>query len=354
MKKTIVVNDIAASSGGGLTVLKEFYNAVIRSRKDIDWVFLLSEKHIEETENVKICILPKVKKYINRIVFDSFTGAKMINSFDPVVVVSLQNTVVYHCQGKKVTYIHQALPFQNIKKYSFCRKEEFGLACIQYLLGWRIKQSIKASDMNIVQSKWMKEAVEKKCSIKNVRQIYPNMPIIHRKAIYDTTNTFFYPTGNVSYKNNSLLISACKRMSAEGIDCSTVITIDKLEDVDNISYIGRIPINEVYEYYDKSCLVFPSYIETFGYPIVEARSVGSIILVSDCEFSHELLDGYENAYFFNPFDANELFNLMKNVATGFIKRKNVKNEFNLNTELEGCNNSWDQIVNEILLIALGK
>lgn len=351
-KTTIVVNDIAASPGGGLTVLKEFYDAVNRNRKDVSWVFLLSKRYLEETDNVKLVLLPNVKKHVNRIIFDSFSGAKVINSYEPSVVFSLQNTVVSHCMGRKVTYIHQPLPFQKTKQYSFLKKNEFWLACIQYLLGIKIKKGIKSSDLNIVQTKWMKNAVERLCKVTNVMQIYPNMPDIKNKAIYETTSSFFYPTGNALYKNNGLLINVCKKLLEEGVGFHAIITADQSEKIENIEFIGRISIDEVYKYYETSCLVFPSFIETFGYPLVEARAAGALILASDCEFSHELLDGYENVYFFNPFKEDELYELMKKVATGKIKRKRTKSSLNLISESSVYSNTWDQLVDEILEIAL--
>ena len=345
---TIVVNDIAASPGGGLTVLKEFYEAVKRSRDDINWVFLLSQDYLEETSNIKVILLPQVKNHLNRLIFDFFAGWKIINQFNPSVVFSLQNTVVYHTKGKKITYVHQPLPFQSYKNFSFLKKEEFGLACIQHLLGGLIKKSIKTSDLTIVQTKWMKEAVENQCNIKTVEQIRPNLPNVYQKASYTATSSFFYPTGNVSYKNNELLIKAAKQLAKEKIESSILMTIEKGEKTGNITYLGRISIQEVYNHYKDSCLVFPSYIETFGYPLVEARSAGSLILASDCAFSHELLDGYENAYFFNPFSEEELFELMRKVAIGEIQRRDTYESIH---SLDACN-SWDQVVNTIMQLAI--
>ena len=58
----IVVNDIAANTGGAMTVLRDFYNCVCKNDKDNQWIFLLSDRHFEETDNVKIIPMPKIKK----------------------------------------------------------------------------------------------------------------------------------------------------------------------------------------------------------------------------------------------------------------------------------------------------
>lgn len=82
-----------------------------------------------------------------------------------------------------------------------------------------------------------------------------------------------------------------------------------------IEFIGKISIDEVYEYYSKSILIFPSYIETFGLPLLEAKMHGSPILASDCAFSHEILDGHNKVKFFNPFRYEELASMVKSIIT---------------------------------------
>ena len=77
-----------------------------------------------------------------------------------------------------------------------------------------------------------------------------------------------------------------------------------------IDFIGSIDIEAVYDYYSKSILIFPSYIETFGLPLLEARKHESPILASNCAFSHEVLEGYDRVKFFNPFESRELGDLM--------------------------------------------
>ena len=72
------------------------------------------------------------------------------------------------------------------------------------------------------------------------------------------------------------------------------------------------------EYYTKGTLVFPSYIESFGYPMAEARQVGTLVLAADTPFAREVLADYKNAYFFDPFKPEELASLMGNAIRGDI------------------------------------
>jgi glycosyltransferase involved in cell wall biosynthesis len=79
----------------------------------------------------------------------------------------------------------------------------------------------------------------------------------------------------------------------------------------NIEFIGTITREQVYEYYSRSVLIFPSYIETFGLPMLEAKMHKTPMLVSDCPFSHEILDEYENVKFFRTEDETQLAGLME-------------------------------------------
>ncbi len=348
--KRILVIDTAASSGGAMTVLQDFYNAVCDSDADVEWIFLLSGHYLTEKENIKVIVRPELKSHIRRLVFDCITGRGFIKKINPNVVFSLQNTTLMGVTAPQVVYVHQSVPFQSTYRFSFFKKNERYMAVIQYLLGWFIKCSIRRANRVVVQTKWMKKAVISKCEISEdkVVQIYPTVNKIKKEnaCSYHTTNNFFYPTSNTYYKNINTLLDVCKKLDAEGLDFRLDITIGG-HNTDKIKYLGKISKEEVYRNYQKSCLVFPSYIETFGYPLAEAKACGALILASDCEFSHELLDDYPNAYFFNPFKGDELFNLMKNVLEGNVVKTKLKSA--------SCNvlfvNTWGLMIDEILRVS---
>ena len=311
-KKTILVVDIAASTGGALSILRDYYEKAI-SNFDNEYIFLLSDNYLEETSNVEIVILKKYKKWINRLFFDYIVGKKVINSFNPDVVLSLQNTCVHGLNIKQILYVHQSIPFQELKKFSIFKYKEFKLAIIQYFIGCCIKSSIKKADRVIVQTNWMKRAILKQCKIgeNKIDVVMPSLSlnnIVKAKNI-DSTK-FFYPTSDELYKNNELIYKAVKLLNDNGFyNFEIELTIDGIS-TKNIKKIGRIPREKVYKKYSNSILVFPSYIETFGLPLLEAKESGTIILASDTDFAHEVLSDYSKAYFFNPFDEYDLSRLM--------------------------------------------
>lgn len=343
----IVVNDIAASKGGALTVLKDFYSCVRENDTENEWIFLLGDNILEETDNIKIIALPHIKNSRKKkLRFDLFTGRKFINSLQPDVVFSLQNTLTFGVKAPQIIYLHHPVPFQKTKKFSFLKGSERSLAVYQHLIGRVIKKSVKKSDKVIVQTEWMQEAVIKQCRLpeEKVMRVAPTVADI---SIYNTDipfhpDRFFYPTAQPIYKNNGAIFKACELLNQKNIRCDVVLTLPPEHSKGDVRCVGRLPYGEVIEKYAESTLLFPSYIETFGYPMAEARKVGTIVLASDCPFSREVLAGYENAYFFDPFQPQELASLMERVIAGdIVKKASAKTE-------NKYSDSWQRILNEVL------
>ena len=308
----IVVNDIAASSGGALSVLTDFYNCVKDNYKDDEWIFLLGDNYIEETENIKVVLLPEIKNsHKKKLMFDFFTGRKVINDLNPDAVISLQNIITFGVDAPQMVFIHQALPFQDYRKFSFLKTSERSLAIVQYLIGIVIKLSAKFADLVAVQTRWMRRAVAKKANVKMKKIIVcpPEIKIENGGANPDA-KSFFYPTGTLIYKNNECIYEATEILNKEGInDFKIKLTLNK-ENTENFEFTGRLSREDVTEEYKKSVLLFPSYIESFGYPLAEAKRTGTIILSADTPVAKDALGDYKNAYYFDPFEPGQLADLM--------------------------------------------
>lgn len=356
----IVVNDIAASKTGALAILKDFYEYVKNNEFEHEWIFLTGGDYIEPVEGrIEVKVLSEVKKsQKNRLMFDLWSGRKYISSLKPDVVLSLQNTLttgkIYNGKNKvpQVLYVHQPLGFQKIKKFSFLKSEEREYAIYQYLIGAMIDASIKRADKVIVQTEWMKKAVCEKTriSVDKIQKVLPDIPDLSemKKGCWKN-NQFFFPSGEILYKNHECIIKAVALLNERGIhDFKVHFTLKGLSDVtnrtypdqyNNICWGGRVSREEVIEKYSEATLLFPSYIETFGVPLAEARQIGTLILASDTPFCHEVLNEYENVKYFNPFDEKELASLMEDVIEGRLIPKEV-----VKVGFEKDKNSYSEIV----------
>ena len=342
----IVVNDIAANSGGVLSVLKDFYQYVRDNDTENEWYFLVGGDFIKSTDRIHVIQLPEVKNsYLKRLSFDFLTGKKLINDLNPDVVFSLQNTITLGVKAPQVVYEHQPLPFQDAKNYSFIKASERRMAMYQHLIGKVIIHSVKHAAKVIVQTEWMREAVAEKCRIPASRivKIAPNVEDLgsFRVDIPRRNDLFFYPTSAVPYKNVACICDAAELLEKRGVPFEVRLTTSKQRETRAVSWIGQISREEVMRQFCEAALIFPSYIETFGYPLVEAAQMGAIVLAADLPFAHEVLGNYENAYFFNPFEPKALADLMEQVITGHIVRKEIFQKS------ENKVNNWSLVVDEL-------
>lgn len=337
----VVVLDYAASSGGALSILKDFYSYLVEKRDNNDWFFLVSEDGLSDTENIHILIKPK-KNWIDRMKYELWDGRKDIVKLQPDIVLSLQNTMPRGISAKKYLYIHQTIPFQKEKKFSFFRKNERIYAIYQYLIGTMIKESAKRADKIFVQTEWLRGELWKICGKNKLIEICtPTIEKIQFERGVFSNKYFIYPAAPIIYKNHKIIYEACQILRERGITDFRVEFTCTGENVLNIYYIGSIDRKELFKKYTEGTLLFPSYIESYGYPLAEARMQNTIVLAADCGFSHEVLYGYENAYFFPYNEAQKLADLMQDVIEGRIyPQKTV-------TDKKQDEQNWERILVEL-------
>lgn len=340
----IMVFNVPAESGGALTILENFYNEVKHSKDDIEWVFVLSAPKLEETDNIKVLNYKWVKKnWIFRLFFDYFIAPKIVRENSPDKIFSLQNVCIPKTNVKQILYIHQPLPFTQVK---FRLIKNPKLWVYQNLIGKSIYKSIKTADKIIVQMNWFAEECEKKVkgTIKKTIILPPKVSI--DKTIFENidynlahqkiTTKFFFPAGSYVYKNHEVIFKACEELKKRGITNYLVsFTLDGNENNHisklmkkkkklnlPIEFVGHLSKKEVYKEYLESILVFPSYIETFGLPLLEMRLLNGEIIAADTNFSKEILHNYNSANFFQYDDFRELANLMQRHINNLNRNNN--------------------------------
>ncbi|KQL36905.1 glycosyltransferase [Psychrobacillus sp. FJAT-21963] len=324
----IMVIDVPAESGGALSVLNDFYKEVVEhDSKDINWIFVLSTPALKETKKIKILNFPWIKKsWGHRFYFDQVIAPKLVKEYRIDKVFSLQNVVIPRVVCEQVLYVHQSLPFVD---YKFSFKENKLFWVYQKIIGKNIIKSIKKAEKVIVQTEWMKKACIEKTQIQASKiEVIPPIINVEIERYFESSekslSTFFYPASGLLYKNHQLILNACRDLkSRTNKHFEIILTLtgnenpyveDLYRQVQRehlpISFEGPKTRREVFELYTQSILIFPSYIETFGLPILEVRLHKGIIFAANTSFAKEILKGYENAKFFEVFDSKELSILM--------------------------------------------
>lgn len=336
----ILVYDVAAEEGGAVTVLKSFYEEFCRDKKN-EYIFVLSVCKLKEKPHIKVLNFPWIKKSpLHRLYFDHFVAGRLVKKYSVDEVLSLQNIELPHAGVPQTVYEHNALPFA---EYKFALTEAFRPWFSQQILGRMMKKSIRRAKKVMVQTNWMKEEIVRQCRIpaKKVEVRFPPVEMLPVKPYHPDTKkpVFFYPANGSAYKNHRTFLTACEILQNKGYTNYQVIwtitgkeneTVRSLKKEAKekrlpIRFAGPMPREALFELYAVSVLVFPSYIETIGLPLLEARHANARIVAADCLYARDCVGDYERAEFFPPLDSEKLADLLirylKGAESGLFDEK---------------------------------
>lgn len=307
MIKTIVVNATALESSGALTILQQFLDAI--PYNETNWIIFISDKIqiLNSKDNVRLAPVVNVKSLIRRFFWDTFGVKKWLKkeNIHPFASISLQNTgfrTGHHIPT--FIYYHQSIPFFK-HKWSFFNKRQRSLWFYKNIYPFFVQLYINQQTKIFVQLNYIKDEFVKmyKVPSTNVHVITPSFILPDKETIepdYLPENkiNLFYPATSYFYKNHAVLVEALK-MNPKIF--SLYVTVDRKDFFTEdkfIHYMGKISYSKVLAMYMAAdALVFPSYIETYGLPLLEAASLGLPILVSDLPYAREVLKGYEGVIF---------------------------------------------------------
>lgn len=361
MEKIIFVNNPAAINGGALTILKQFIvNVAQKSPKEYKfYIFCTYDLKEFESNNIKIINNIKAKSFKDRIIWD-FIGLRKWankNKIKPNLVISLQNTGILGFRDtNQFVYLHQSLPYYKEIKWNPFNKNERIYWFYRYIYKQIIHITIKKKYL-IVQNYWMKKKVVKdhKLDSSTVFVVKPSIEkILGISNNYIGTDTIklFYPASGEIYKNHVILIEALSKLISlnRNKKFKLYLTLDKASKNSSnlmniierynlkeyIEFLGVLDYSEIIRYYQESTIiVFPSYIETVGLPLIEAAQIGKPIVVSNLEYSREALSKYKGATFVKYNNCDEWVEAILNHID------NIK-LYDYNLDLN--NESWEKFI----------
>lgn len=321
--KTIVVCNPAAKSGGALIILEQFLSSIAQYDKENFYYVIASQNELKkyEKENIEIIIIEE-QNYFERIIWDNFKLKNYLKrkKITPDLFVSFQNTGVNLSKEiPQIVYFHQSIPLSS-EKWNLFKKDERLFWKYKNIFPFFIKQHLNKVKKIIVQTNWTRESFSKKFNynIDNILIIKPNVkiPSIEKvKNIAKPKFRIFYPATPFKFKNHQLILDALENIDND-FECIFTfsrgdnLVIDKkiinkgLED--KVKLIGEKNYQKILEFYKSADLVvFPSTIETFGLPLIEAANFGLPILAADKSYSREVLKGYSGVKFLDPCNSND-------------------------------------------------
>lgn len=306
MKRKIFIHAVNVHQGGGQVLL----NAIIRALPKNIPVTLCVDHRMPLPDKITPNILIKTvfPSYLKRYLAEWWlkgnvkTGDVVLCFGNLPPLFKLNGRVILFLQNRYLVDDAISLRWmENKVKIRLCMERIWLFNCLRNV------------DEVLVQTPSMKRLLKKRMTIAkpiNVRPFFENKiqisSSIQLKNIKINSNfDFLYVASGEVHKNHRKLINAWTLLAKDGIFPSLKLTIDKalfpelcdwIKKVKNLNQLnienmGSRSIGEVKALYKKaSALIYPSTMESFGLPLIEARLAGLPILASELDYVRDILD----------------------------------------------------------------
>lgn len=326
MSKIVMVNATSLASGGGLTILNQYIDFLDAHVEDgaVYYIFVPDTcKSDGKRGNIVYIKNSGNACYKNRSYWN-LVGMKKwckVNRIWPDELYSLQN---YFPLGfkrgikLKTLYLHQSIPFFEYR-WRLIKKDERILWFYKNIYYHLIKKSVKEADKVIVQTEWLKKRIADSLGC-DKNKIAVERPAVKKIDVEDYKCVeglrgkvrLFYPATEVLYKNHEVLYRAMDiivnhfkvddvalYLTLDQFSPAAAKYIEKFKLQNHVIPTGKLNYQQVVEYYKSiTALVFPSKIETFGLPLVEAQLFGLPIIASDMDLYREVIGDYKKSVIF--------------------------------------------------------
>lgn len=323
MKKAIIVNATAARESGARSILDQFISNIPAG---FEYVIFVDPSYDTDTnENIQLVKIDTTT-WFKRIKWDWHGINRWIkqHQIDPIAAVSLQNTAFRLKKSiPQFIYFHQAIPFYE-NAWNPLKKSQLKLWLYKHIYPFFIKATLNTNVTVFVQLDYIKQGFSQLFRHPK-EKIRVFSPTINKSNSIETidlpsdTINLFYPATAHFYKNHATILDALQLVSHPAVLYTTIPeTVSFAPDHTGLTVnLGKVSYDEIFTWYNSvDALVYPSYLESFGLPLIEAAMVGLPIIASDLPYAREALNGYPGAQFV-PFDnPNEWAEAINNIEKG--------------------------------------
>ncbi len=210
----------ASRIGGALTIYKQFLDHLKDEIGDDSYVVVVHKTMpMPKISGVEYLVVDTTRMW-NRIFFDFYKCKRLFKKkgIVPDVIVSLQNTGLFHARIPQVVYYHQSIPLYP-QKWSLLKKKERKLFYYKYIYPFFVRSTHNRKTDYVVQIPFINKGVVEKYGIPSdhVHTLFPDVESIDVDAIHayewsDSCAHFLYPANGASYKMHITLIKAIQRL----------------------------------------------------------------------------------------------------------------------------------------------
>jgi glycosyltransferase involved in cell wall biosynthesis len=309
----ILVNAINAISPGAFNLVYNFIDTLSKADSSNQYLILLPSDYGYETlnlsENMHVKYFKTRRlKILWYIYFYAVNFKRILEKYSIQSILCFGNFNPLKTGIPTLVLLHNAyyVDFKAISCLSFIERIRIRLGIVVFSM------TVKNTEKFIVQTAYIKnllatvwnipyEKIEVCSNPLSKNLSLNNKPLVERPDILKYKFGFLYVSRYYPYKNHDFVLKVAKMLQSKGIeDIIFLVTINDsikaarlfLEEIENLNLeatvinIGELPQYELNKWYQSSgALFYPSSIETFGNPLVEAMSFGLPVCVVDLPYA---------------------------------------------------------------------
>ena len=362
-------------SGGATRHLRNFLSAAGRIDTENRYIVCVNKDFKLNIKNEKVEVLPfDVTSKFFRFYWDQFEIRKLVRKFKIDLILSLLNFGCINPPVKQLNFQRGPTPFcrNYLKTLGF--KERIDISIRRRLL----YMTMKASEVIVTPSKTMRDMIRefysdiKESKFKVLHHAFDKEKFLHSNLLPEDvvkklndiepdTVKILYVSHLIPYKGYDIMIKAAKRLKELKKSFKFIVTMERSdwpEGYDRyLSLIerfglhkhflvfNRVPEDTVAELY-KQCdiFLFPSWCESFGFPMVEAMSLGLPVVAAGTPVNKEICGN--GALYYDPSDPHEAAEKIRiTMEDGELREKLRRDGF---LQIENSHSGWDDYTRKCL------
>lgn len=286
--------------GGG----KYIFDDIINNGSFINCVFIVDSRNIIQTEKIKDSKLIIINPTILHRLYSEFLLWKLSKNYNKVIILG-NLPPIFTIKCKVIIFFQNRL----ILNSKYPREHNLRNILKSYIEAKWLQFFSRDCHEFIVQTETTKDELQKKirCNAKIYKLGFKTNRFVnnfHKKNVSTANKNFIYIASGDLHKNHRNLIEAWKILAFKGIKCSLTLTIDetiypvittfinqaKEQFGLNIKNVGNISSNELTLLYQSShVLIYPSFVESLGLPLLEGRDFGLEILAPEVDYVRDIV-----------------------------------------------------------------
>lgn len=352
----ILIHALGAKMGGAMRHLTSFLPELGKQDDSREYVVLVRESfpEMELPKNIRLEHLSDrdCTSWVKRIFYDVFTLPRKLKRENFSAIVSLTNFGPIWSPVPHIFFQRNALYYCPL----YLGKVS-GRAKLEVMLRRALAvASMMCAKLIITPSNTMAVMIRDNCpkvKSRRFRTLYHGFDFsnCNSKASkllplseFSSWPVLFFPSHLAEYKGYRLLFDVINILRVRFPNIKLVLTFNRHDDpvlyddyqsyvqklgiANNVSTIGQIHQNEIWDIYKNSDLmVYPSLCESFGFSMLEAMGLNLPIIAADTDINREICGGA--ARYFSPTSATDCANeitvvLDKDAARDFLLNEGAK------------------------------